>query len=222
MTKIFSLEGKVAVVTGSSAGLGQGMAIGLAEAGADIIGIGSRRNQEDTKRAIENIGRKFYQIQADLSRQDQISRIVEESISKTGRVDILVNNAGVIRRNKAEEFTDEDWDVVVDVNLNAVFRLTRGIGAHMIENGSGKIINIASMLSFQGGLKVPAYAATKHAIAGLTKSFANEWAGKGLNVNAIAPGYMVTDNTAAIREDKERYNYITSSPNFSQGIIESG
>ncbi|GAE94475.1 2-deoxy-D-gluconate 3-dehydrogenase [Gracilibacillus boraciitolerans JCM 21714] len=211
MNNDFSLEGKVAVVTGSSTGLGQGMAIGLAEAGADIIGIASRSNQDDTKKEVEKTGRKFYQIQADLSQQDQIVSLVEESISKTGRVDILVNNAGIIRRNQAENFTDEDWDAVIDVNLNAVFRLTREFGNHMIEHGTGKIINIASMLSFQGGLKVPAYAATKHAVAGLTKSFANEWASKGVNVNAIAPpGYMITNNTAAIREDETRYQYITS------------
>ncbi|WP_416148645.1 2-dehydro-3-deoxy-D-gluconate 5-dehydrogenase KduD [Salipaludibacillus sp. HK11] len=206
----FSLEGKVAVVTGSTSGLGQGMAVGLAEAGADIIGIGSSSEQPETKQKVEDLGRKFYTISADLSEQDKIASVVKDSISKAGKVDILVNNAGIIRRNQAENFTDQDWDDVIDVNLNAVFRLTREFGKHMIENGSGKIINIASMLSFQGGLKVPAYSATKHAVAGLTKSFANEWSSKGVNVNAIAPGYMETANTAPIREDKDRKAYITS------------
>ncbi|EHJ93380.1 2-dehydro-3-deoxy-D-gluconate 5-dehydrogenase KduD [Vreelandella boliviensis] len=210
MNNYFSLKGKVAVVTGSSTGLGQSMAIGLAKAGADIIGIASRSNQDETMKEIEKTGREFYQIQADLSKKTEINSIVQDSINKKGRIDILVNNAGIIRRNNAENFSDEDWDDVINVNLNSVFRLTREIGNHMIANGSGKIINIASMLTFQGGLKVPAYTASKHAIAGLTKSFSNEWASKGINVNAIAPGYMITNNTKALREDKKRYEYITS------------
>ncbi|MDQ7727722.1 2-dehydro-3-deoxy-D-gluconate 5-dehydrogenase KduD [Halomonas sp. SpR8] len=210
MNSYFSLKGKVAVVTGSSTGLGQSMAIGLAQAGADIIGIASRSNQDETMKEVEKTGREFHQLQADLSKQAEITSIVQDSINKKGRIDILVNNAGIIRRNNAENFSDEDWDDVINVNLNSVFRLTREIGNHMIANGSGKIINIASMLTFQGGLKVPAYTASKHAIAGLTKSFSNEWASKGINVNAIAPGYMITNNTKALREDKKRYEYITS------------
>ncbi|QKS69728.1 2-dehydro-3-deoxy-D-gluconate 5-dehydrogenase KduD [Paenalkalicoccus suaedae] len=209
MTNLFSLSGKTAVVTGSTRGLGQGMAVGLAEAGADIVGI-SFSPQTETKALVEKTGQQFFEIQADLADQSSLTTVVHDAISKTGRVDILVNNAGIIRREEAENFTDQDWDDVIDVNLNAVFRLTRGFGKHMLENGSGKIINIASMLSFQGGMRVPAYSATKHAVAGLTKSFANEWAKKGVNVNAIAPGYFATDNTAPIREDKARNEFITS------------
>lgn len=209
MDKQFSLQGKVAVVTGATRGLGQGMAIGLAKAGADIIGVGFSK-QDETKKKIEDLGRTFYEINADLSKQDELTSVVQEAINKTGRVDILINNAGIIRREQAENFSDQDWDDVIDVNLSAVFRLTRDFGKHMIENGSGKIINIASMLSFQGGKMVPAYSATKHGVAGLTKSFANEWASKGINVNAIAPGYMATDNTAPLRADKDRNAYITS------------
>ncbi|SDN87805.1 2-dehydro-3-deoxy-D-gluconate 5-dehydrogenase KduD [Alkalicoccus daliensis] len=209
MNSLFALEGKTAVVTGATRGLGQGMALGLAEAGADIIGIGYS-DQAETKAAVEKLGRKFFEINADLAQQDKLADVVQEAISKTGKVDILVNNAGIIRREQAENFSDSDWHDVVDVNMNSVFKLTRDFGKHMLENGSGRIINIASMLSFQGGLKVPAYSATKHAVAGLTKSFANEWGSRGVNVNAIAPGYFATDNTAAIREDKDRNDYITS------------
>ncbi|MCR6111848.1 2-dehydro-3-deoxy-D-gluconate 5-dehydrogenase KduD [Bacillus sp. A301a_S52] len=205
----FSLEGKTAVVTGATRGLGQGMALGLAEAGADIIGI-SYLPQEETQKEVEALGRQFFDINADLSIQDDLASVVEDAISKTGKVDILVNNAGIIRRELAENFTDKDWDDVVNVNLNAVFRLSRDFGKHMIGNGFGRIVNVASMLSFQGGLKVPSYSATKHGVAGLTKSFANEWGSKGINVNAIAPGYMVTDNTAPLRADKGRSDYITS------------
>ncbi|WP_416151603.1 2-dehydro-3-deoxy-D-gluconate 5-dehydrogenase KduD [Salipaludibacillus sp. HK11] len=209
MGEQFELEGKVAVVTGALQGLGQGMALGLAEAGADIIGI-SHIEQSETKQKVESLGRKFFDMPVDLSKQENLSAVVEEAISKMGRVDILINNAGMIRREFAENFTDKDWDDVVNLNLNTVFRLSRDFGKHMIENGSGKIINVASMLSFQGGIKVPAYAATKHGVAGLTKSFANEWASKGVNVNAIAPGYMATENTAPLRADKERSANILS------------
>ena len=209
MQRLFSLEGKTAVVTGSARGLGQGMAVGLAEAGADIIGI-SFSEQQETKKLVESLGRRFFDIEKDLSIQRDIQGIVEEAINKTGSVDILVNNAGTIKRAEAEHFSDEDWDSVINLNLNSVFRLSRGFGQHMITRGSGKIINIASMLSFQGGLRVPSYTASKHAVAGITKSLANEWAAKGIQVNAIAPGYFATDNTAQIRSDESRNAFITS------------
>ncbi|GAF64822.1 putative dehydrogenase [Bacillus sp. TS-2] len=209
MNSSFSLKGKVALVTGASRGLGQGMVLGLAEAGADIIGAGISEMSE-TKQKVEALGQKFYEIQVDLSEDGAASTLVEKAVKEAGRIDILVNNAGIIRRENAAEFSDDDWKAVIDVNLNSVFKLSREIGKHMIENGSGKIINIASMLSFQGGLRVPSYTASKHAVAGLTKSLANEWSSKGLNVNAIAPGYMVTDNTEQIRTNKDRYDYITS------------
>lgn len=205
----FSLEGKVALITGASRGLGQGMAVGLAEAGAAVIGAGMS-DMSATREQIEAIGSTFYELKIDLSKQGAACQLAGDALSLTGKIDILVNNAGIIRRAEAENFTDEDWLEVINVNQNSVFQLTREIGKHMIERGSGKIINIASMLSFQGGLRVPAYTASKHAIAGLTKSFANEWAGKGVNVNAIAPGYMVTDNTAPIRGNEDRNAAITA------------
>jgi 2-deoxy-D-gluconate 3-dehydrogenase len=205
----FSLEGKVALVTGASRGLGQGMAVGLAEAGADVIGVGTSELRE-TRGKVEALGRKFYELKADLSQEADVNKVVEGALAYARKIDILVNNAGIIRRSEAENFSDQDWNDVIAVNLNSVFKLCREIGKHMLENGSGKIINIASMLSFQGGLRVPAYTASKHAVAGLTKSFANEWAGRGINVNAIAPGYMATDNTAPLRANKERNDYITS------------
>ncbi|UOE94941.1 2-dehydro-3-deoxy-D-gluconate 5-dehydrogenase KduD [Alkalihalobacillus sp. LMS39] len=209
MEKSFSLQGKVALVTGAGRGLGQGMTVGLAEAGADIIGVGYAPMPE-TQEIVEALGRRFIPIQADLSKEDAVATVVSKSLTYVDKIDILVNNAGIIRRNEAENFSDEDWNDVIDVNLHAVFKMCREVGKHMLESGSGKIINIASMLSFQGGLRVPSYTASKHAVAGLTKSFANEWSGRGINVNAIAPGYMVTDNTAQLRANEERNAYITS------------
>lgn len=205
----FSLTGKVALVTGASRGLGQGMAVGLAEAGADVIGAGIS-NMTETRDQVEALGRTFYEIKADLSEATAAKQLVIEAINQAGKIDILVNNAGIIKRSEAESFSDEDWNAVINVNLNSVFQLCREVGQHMLERGSGKIINIASMLSFQGGLRVPAYTASKHAVAGLTKSLANEWVSKGINVNAIAPGYMETDNTEALRANEERNAYITS------------
>ncbi|MBP3952854.1 2-dehydro-3-deoxy-D-gluconate 5-dehydrogenase KduD [Bacillus suaedae] len=205
----FSLTGKVALVTGASRGLGQGMAVGLAEAGADVIGAGIS-NMTETREQVEALGRTFYEIKADLSEAMAAKQLVIEAINQAGKIDILVNNAGIIKRSEAESFSDEDWNAVINVNLNSVFQLCREVGQHMLERGSGKIINIASMLSFQGGLRVPAYTASKHAVAGLTKSLANEWVSKGINVNAIAPGYMETDNTEALRANEERNAYITS------------
>ncbi|WP_078544528.1 2-dehydro-3-deoxy-D-gluconate 5-dehydrogenase KduD [Litchfieldia alkalitelluris] len=209
MGAIFSLEGKVALLTGSSRGLGQGMAIGLAEAGAVVIGAGIG-DMSDTQNKIEAIGGTFHQLEADLSQNQAAQKLVEDALAITGKIDILVNNAGIIRREDAENFSDEDWFDVIQVNQHSVFQLCREVGKHMLENNSGKIINVASMLSFQGGLRVPAYTASKHAVAGLTKSLANEWGRKGVNVNAIAPGYMATDNTAQLRANEERNEYITS------------
>ncbi|MGE8080005.1 2-dehydro-3-deoxy-D-gluconate 5-dehydrogenase KduD [Peribacillus loiseleuriae] len=209
MGDLFSLVGKVALVTGASRGLGQGMAVGLAEAGAVVIGAGMS-DMSETKAKIEAVGGAFHAIHTDLSKMNVVDGLIKETLSKVSKIDILVNNAGIIRREDAENYQDQDWYDVIQVNQNSVFLLCREVGKHMLANGSGKIINIASMLSFQGGLRVPAYTASKHAVAGLTKSFANEWAGKGVNVNAIAPGYMETDNTIQIRDNAERNASITS------------
>ncbi|GAF17268.1 2-deoxy-D-gluconate 3-dehydrogenase [Bacillus sp. JCM 19046] len=206
---MFSLAGKTALLTGASRGLGQGMAIGLAEAGATVIGAGVS-NMAETGELVEQAGGAFIGIHADLSTKNGVAELVERVYQKVESVDILVNNAGTIKRAEAEAFTDEMWDSVLQVNLDAVFALSREVGKRMLVQKQGSIINIASMLSFQGGLRVPAYAASKHAVAGLTKSLANEWGAKGVRVNAIAPGYMVTDNTEAIRNDEKRYQSITS------------
>ncbi|MEK5059297.1 2-dehydro-3-deoxy-D-gluconate 5-dehydrogenase KduD [Paenibacillus shunpengii] len=205
----FDLSGKVALVTGTSGGLGQGMAIGLAEAGADIIAV-SHSMPTETVQAIEQLGRKALGIQADLSKEEELSSIFEQALQFQGRIDVLVNNAGIIRRTPAADHGASDWHDVIDLNLNTVFFLSQLAGRHMIERGSGKIISIASMLSYQGGINVPGYTASKHAVAGLTKALANEWAGKGIQVNAIAPGYMVTNNTQQIRDDENRYKDITA------------
>lgn len=209
MEHAFSLVGKTAIVTGISRGLGKGMVLGLAKAGADIVGI-SVSNMQDTKEAVEQLGRKFYAIPADMSSSEEVERAANEAIESVGRIDILVNNAGIIRRSPAKDFSQEDWKEVLDMNLNAVFTMSSIIGNHMLEHQKGKIINIASMLSFQGGIRVPAYTVSKHGIAGLTKSLANEWSSQGVNVNAIAPGYMATDNTEALRKDPERSESILS------------
>jgi len=199
----FSLHGKIALVTGATRGLGAGMAIGLAESGADIIGVGTG-DMTNVKREVLRLGRNFHEIKEDLLKAGAANRVKEASLRLAGRVDILVNNAGIIRRSNSEQYNDEDWDDVIQVNLTVVFQLCREIGNHMLERGSGKIINIASLLSFQGGIKVPAYTASKHAVAGLTKTLSYEWSGRGVCVNAIAPGYMETDITSALREDPAR------------------
>lgn len=200
----FSLEGKVAIVTGASRGLGQGIAVGLASAGADIVGVGSG-DMPETEKLITELGRKFHGIKANLISQEPISRIVEETIKVFGKVDILVNNAGIIRREDAIEFSEENWDDVLNINLKTTFFLSQAVAKQfMAQNSGGKIINIASMLSYQGGFRVPSYAASKSAVMGITKSMANEWAEHNINVNAIAPGYMATDNTAALRSDEDR------------------
>jgi 2-deoxy-D-gluconate 3-dehydrogenase len=205
----FQLQGKTALVTGASRGLGQGMVIGLAKAGANIIGVGIS-DMSETRKKVEETGCKFYPIKSDLSNPENIKDVLDQSFQFTKNIDILVNNAGIIRRSPAEQFSDEDWNDVININLNTVFKLSRQVGKHMLERGSGKIINIASMLSFQGGKNVLSYTSSKHAVAGLTKSLANEWAGHGVNVNAIAPGYMETDNTEQLRKDEERNQFITS------------
>lgn len=200
---LFSLQGQVAMITGCNKGLGQAMAAALAEAGADIVGV-NRRAADETRRKVEATGRAFYSVEAELGK-DQPAHIFEQALAVGGKIDILVNNAGMIRRAPALEFSEEDWDSVIDVNLKAAFFLAQHAARHMIERGSGgKIIHIASMLSFQGGIRVPSYTASKSGILGLTRLMANEWAAQGVNVNAIAPGYMATDNTQALREDATR------------------
>jgi 2-deoxy-D-gluconate 3-dehydrogenase len=203
MSGLFDLSGKVAIVTGANTGIGQAIALALAEAGADIAAVG-RTPAEETVAASRAMGRKGEIISADLSTIEPVGRIVDETVEKLGRLDILVNNAGIIRRADAVDFTEEDWDAVVDTNLKSVFFLCQAAGKHMIANGGGKIINIASMLTFQGGIRVPSYTASKSGIGGLTKLLANEWAAKSINVNAIAPGYIATNNTIALRADQER------------------
>lgn len=205
----FKLDGKVALVTGASVGLGQAMAMALAEAGADVASHCHFDGEADeTCAAVENSGRKSIAISGDMSDKETPKRVVEQVIEKFGRIDILVNNAGMIRRTPAVDFSEEDWATVLEVNLSSVFRLSQAAGRHMIEQGSGKIVNIASLLSFQGGITVPAYTASKSGVAGLTKAFANEWAKHNVNVNAIAPGYMATNNTSALRADETRNRQI--------------
>ena len=207
----FRLEGRVALVTGASRGLGAGMALALASAGADIALHSSSAPASATADAIDRAsGRRTTLVTGDLADPFAAERIVNDALSAFGRVDILVNNAGIIRRRAASEHTDEDWDAVIAVNLSSVFRLCRAAGRHMIERRSGKIVNIASMLSFQGGIRVPGYAASKGGLVQLTKALANEWAASGINVNAIAPGYMETDNTTALRADAARNREITA------------
>lgn len=200
----FNLQGKVAVVTGCDTGLGQGMALGLASAGCDIVGVNITEPTE-TKLKIEKTGKKFIDIRANLMKLDDIPSIVDRAVSELGRIDILVNNAGIIRRNDAIDFSEQDWDDVMDINVKSVFFLSQAVAKQFIEQGEGgKIINIASMLSFQGGIRVPSYTASKSAVMGVTRLMANEWAKHNINVNAIAPGYMATNNTIALRADESR------------------
>ncbi len=203
MTNPFSLQGKVALVTGANTGLGQGIALALAEAGADIAAAGIAPPTE-TEAMVTALGRRFVAIQANLSSLEPIERIVQETLGGLGGLDILVNNAGLIRRADAVDFSEQDWDEVMNVNIKSAFFMAQAAGRHFIAQGRGKIINIASMLSFQGGIRVPSYTASKSGIAGITRLLANEWGNKGVNVNAIAPGYMATDNTAQLRADEDR------------------
>ena len=202
MTGPFDLSGRVAIVTGANTGIGQGVAVALAQAGADIVAV-SRSDTADTQKAVEAAGPAFLHIAADLGTTGPIAGIVEQTMQRFGRIDILVNNAGIIRRADALDFTEEDWDAVLDVNLKSAFFLAQACAKQMLGKG-GKIINIASMLSFQGGIRVASYTASKSGLAGITRLLANEWAAKGINVNAIAPGYFETNNTEALRQDQTR------------------
>jgi 2-deoxy-D-gluconate 3-dehydrogenase len=199
----FSLEGRVALVTGANTGLGQGIAIALAQAGADIAAAGFVPPTE-TEAEVKKLGRRFLSIDANLMSVEPIARVVRETVAGLGHIDILVNNAGLIRRADSLEFSEKDWDDVMNVNVKAAFFMCQAAGREMVAQGRGKIINIASMLSFQGGIRVPSYTASKSGIAGITRLLANEWAAKGININAIAPGYMATDNTAQLRADEAR------------------
>lgn len=207
---MFNLEGKVAVVTGANTGLGQGMAIALSEAGAKVIGV-ARRSCEETKTKIESFGGAFVEIQADLSTIEPVQRILNESLAVFGKVDILVNNAGLIKRIDSTQYDEASWDEVINVNQKVVFFLSQAFAKQYVKQGQGgKIINIASMLSYQGGIRVPAYTASKSAILGLTRALANEWAKYNINVNGIAPGYITTNNTEQLRNDEDRSSEILS------------
>ncbi|WP_242416310.1 2-dehydro-3-deoxy-D-gluconate 5-dehydrogenase KduD, partial [Sphingomonas panni] len=199
----FDLSGRVAAVTGANTGIGQAIAVALAAAGADVALVG-RTPATDTAQQVRALGRRAAIVSADLSTIAPVERVVAETLEALGRLDILVNNAGIIRRADAVDFTEEDWDAVVDTNLKSVFFLSQAAGRHMIAQGRGRIINIASMLTFQGGVRVPSYTASKSGIGGLTKLLANEWAKHGVTVNAIAPGYIATNNTAALQADPVR------------------
>ena len=206
----FRLDGRVAIVTGASRGLGAAMAIALAEAGADVALI-ARGDLDATESAIRSLGRRAFAFQADLASREAPNAILNAVISSFKRADILVNNAGIIRRADALDSSDEDWDDVLEVNLRSVFTLSRAFARALVARDTGgRIINIASLLSFQGGIRVPAYTAAKSGLLGLTRALANEWAPKGINVNAIVPGYMATDNTQALRDDPTRSRDILS------------
>jgi 2-dehydro-3-deoxy-D-gluconate 5-dehydrogenase len=204
----FKLNGKVALVTGASAGLGAAIAVALAEAGADVAAHGNSRAPDSTCRSIELTGRRALPVLGDLADKSVPEQLIKQTLAHFGQLDILVNNAGTIRRAPAVDYSEEDWAVVIEVNLSSVFRMCQLAGRHMIKRGSGKIVNIASLLSFQGGVTVPAYAASKGGVAQLTKALANEWAKYGINVNAIAPGYMRTNNTTALQADETRNRQI--------------
>jgi 2-dehydro-3-deoxy-D-gluconate 5-dehydrogenase len=209
MADCFSLKGRNALVTGSRTGLGAAMAVGLAQAGANVVVNGSTDDGiDDVCRAVSDCGVKAVRAVADVADARACEELVALTVGELGSIDILINNAGIIRRSPAAEYSADDWTRVLEVNLNAVFRMCQLAGRAMLARGSGKIINIASLLSFQGGILVPAYAASKGAVAQLTKALANEWAPKGVNVNAIAPGYMETNNTRALRADPVRSRQI--------------
>ena len=204
----FDLQGKVAIVTGCDTGLGQGMAVGLAQAGCDIVGI-NIVEPSDTIAKVEALGRKFLSLKADVSKIDELPQLIDQAVTTFGHVDILVNNAGIIRREDAIKFSEKDWDDVMNINVKSVFFMSQTVAKQFIaQKTGGKIINIASMLSYQGGIRVPSYTASKSGVMGITRLMANEWAKEGINVNAIAPGYMATNNTAALRADEGRSNEI--------------
>ncbi len=201
---LFDLTSRWAIVTGANGGIGQAIAVGLAEAGADIVGVG-RSAMDDTASAVTSTGRRFVSLTADLSATSEAKAVVDRAIAAGASPDILVNNAGIIRRADALEFTEEDWDCVLDTNLKSVFFLCQAFAkAALLRQQPAKIINIASLLSFQGGIRIPSYTASKSGLAGITRLMANEWASRGINVNAIAPGYVETNNTQALRADAER------------------
>lgn len=204
----FRLDGLSALVTGASTGIGAAIAEGLAQAGANVACHGNSQSPKETCLRVEAAGRKALRLSADLSSKDAPRALIEETLRGFGRLDLLINNAGTIRRAPAAEMDDVDWSLVIDVNLSSVFRMCQLAGRHMLERGQGKIVNIASLLSFQGGITVPAYAASKGGVAQLTKALANEWAARGVNVNAIAPGYIRTNNTKALQENPVRNQQI--------------
>jgi 2-deoxy-D-gluconate 3-dehydrogenase len=206
----FRLDGKVAIVTGGNTGLGQGYAVALAKAGADIVVPAYNTDWDETRELIEKEGRRVVFVQADLTKKEDRKNVIDVTMKEFNKIDILVNNAGTIRRAPLLEYKEEDWNAVMDINLNAVYFLSQEVAKIMAEQGSGKIINVASMLAFQGGKFVPPYTASKHGVAGITKAFANELAYKNIQINAIAPGYIKTANTAPIRADKERNAEIQS------------
>jgi 2-dehydro-3-deoxy-D-gluconate 5-dehydrogenase len=203
----FSLDGKTAIVTGANTGIGQAIAVALAAAGAKIAAVG-RSPMDETADLIGGGAKRFREIRADLSETASLQPVIDDALSWSGAVDILVNNAGIIRRNDALDFTEDDWDAVIDTNLKSAFFLSQAAARHMVGRGSGKIVNIASLLSFQGGIRIASYTAAKSGLAGLTRLLACEWADKGINVNAIAPGYVKTSNTQALRDDPVRYKAI--------------
>ena len=204
----FNLEGKVALVTGSGTGIGAAIAKGLAASGADVACHDLKDFARGTSEEIRAMGRRSIPLSADLSKRPEHEGLVAAAMKEFGRIDILVNNAGMIRRAPAVDYSDEDWDLLLEVNLSAPFRLSRRVGKLMLEQGGGRIVNIASLLAFQGGILVPAYAASKGGVAQFTKALANEWAAKNVNVNAIAPGYIATNNTSALRADENRSRQI--------------
>ncbi len=204
------LAGKIAVVTGANRGIGRAIALALAEAGADIVGTSRQMSDDESiAKEVRALGKKFFPVACDMKNRAESTLLAKKVLTEVGQVDILVNNAGTIRRENIADYSLADWDEVVEVNLTAPFILTQDFGKPMLERGVGKVIFISSLLSYQGGIRVPAYTASKSGIAGLVKAFANEWAGKGVNVNAVAPGYIVTDNTEALRADPIRYEAIT-------------
>jgi 2-deoxy-D-gluconate 3-dehydrogenase len=205
----FKLHHQVAVVTGGSKGLGQAISLALAEAGADIAVV-SRRNNPELEGCIGGLGRRYCHVAADLTRRDQTRDVIPAVVEKFGEVNILVNNAGIIRRAPAKEYTEADWDATLEIDLNAAFLLSQAAGRIMLKNGRGKIINVASVIAFQGGLNVAAYSVAKHGIAGLTKALANDWARHGVNVNAVAPGFFATELTEALQKDPVRSEAITA------------
>jgi 2-deoxy-D-gluconate 3-dehydrogenase len=204
----FSLANRTALVTGGATGIGQAIALALAQAGASVAITVHSSPAKQTRMLIEATGQKYFEVSADLSNPADITALVKSVESEFGTIDILVNNAGIIRRSLAEDFEDKDWTVVLDVNLTAAWRLAQAVGKGMLERRRGKIVNIASLLSFQGGIRIPAYTASKHALVGMTKALANEWAARGVNVNAVAPGYIETANTEALRQDETRSRQI--------------